>query len=1096
MAKSEGSGLSLTSQQLLAVETWDKDVLVTAGAGSGKTRTLVARYMALLERGVSPRKMAAITFTEKAAREMRNRVRSHVEQRVKESVSFEDQIHWQNLQAQMDSARIGTIHSLCAEMIRTHPVEACVDPDFSVLEEGQAAALKAEAVQDTLAWATGQEETAALFGFFSTSRLSELLHFILDHRLDMSSVLIDLEALDRGWDLCLLEIMAFITREDVLDGVRLLKTLDNHGELVSDAGEKFAEQVRAFFSTWHTLLLALEDEDLILAAQTLFQIRREHMRMNIGKKASHAKMTLREIREIFDEYLAPWVGGARSSDLAPNEELERQMEKVLPRLEILLTYAMSSYRAALDATYSLDFDDLECKALEILQHDSIVKHWQLELQSVLVDEYQDTNARQQQIIQALCAGRSGSLFVVGDARQSIYRFRGADVTVFRRLQEELKEAKGAVVELDLTFRAHPGLLRTLDGLLAPILGTEDLPDVLYHVPYTRMESARDKAGDGIRLPFIEFLCGIGPSAEEARPVTAQILVQRLVEMYAEGQIRSWDDVALLFRASAGFQPYEEALESAGIPFVTVAGRGFYNRPEIRDLLNILKALADPEDDLAMAGLLRSPAFALSDAAIYQLRWDGTDCRSIWEALGGDLSELSSPDRECAERAHRIVASLIPLVDRLTVAELIKGLIDLTDYRAVMASSQSRLWRNVDKLLRDAHKSGIHRVRAFLDYIQTLRDVGVREGEAPAEAEGSVQLMTIHRAKGLQFEIVVLADASRGSSSRAQVAYLSPGIGLSVKPDRMDEASLIAKLAQWKDKRETLAEEHRLLYVALTRAREKVLINGYLSETRGGLSAWGWLKEFFEVIDIELPSLADMQDRWIQRELPSGDLVALWVGSTVGERKSIIEDKLEWPESQAKPLYQPLSVRRVDDADADEQAEPARDWRATGERVHAPAAAVGRMVHEAIRRWIAPQDPSLDDLLENLALQEGLVDTSQRRRAVRESRNLLERFWADPLRESIEQAEERYRELPYTLSLPQGGMDIGTIDLFYRDGEGWTIVDFKTDELRDREALDNAVEYYLPQMMRYKRAIRDLLNTDSQVLICFLDYQGEVECVEM
>jgi len=190
------------------------------------------------------------------------------------------------------------------------------------------------------------------------------------------------------------------------------------------------------------------------------------------------------------------------------------------------------------------------------------------------------------------------------------------------------------------------------------------------------------------------------------------------------------------------------------------------------------------------------------------------------------------------------------------------------------------------------------------------------------------------------------------------------------------------------------------------------------------------------------------------------------------------------------------VSRVDDADAEEQAEPARDWRATGERVHAPAAAVGRMVHEAIRRWIAPQDPSLDDLLENLALQEGLVDSSQRGRAVRESRNLLKRFWVDPLQESIEQAEERYRELPYTLSLPQGGMDIGTMDLLYRDGEGWTIVDFKTDELRDREALDDAVKRHRPQMMRYKRAIRDLLSTDAQALICFLDYQGEVECVKM
>jgi ATP-dependent helicase/nuclease subunit A len=1095
MEESETSNPKPTTKQLHAVEAWGQDVLVTAGAGSGKTRTLVARYLALLERGISPRQMAAITFTEKATREMRNRVRSQVTRRAKESATIEEQILWQNLVSQMDAARIGTIHSLCAEMIRTHPVEAQVDPDFSVLQEGQSAAMKAQAVQDALVWATGEEEIAALFRIFSTSRLSGLLHYTLDHRLDLAPFLEDPQGFNQGWQLAIREIEAFIKRMDVVQAVSNLDSMDERGRLETDAGLNFAEQVYAFLSTWRELKIALADGDLILATQHLFQMRRKHMRMNIGKKDSLAKRELLAIRDAYDECLDPWVGGAKSSDLPPSQEVEQLMQDALVRIRTLVAHTLSSYRASLDAAYSLDFDDLECKALEILKLEDIRNRWQSVLQAVLVDEYQDTNGRQQEIIQSLCEGRPGSLFVVGDARQSIYRFRGADVTVFRRLQEEMREPRGEVVELDLTFRAHPALLGLMDELLAPILGTQDLPDVLFHVPYSSMRSERKSAREGIAAPYVEILCGVGPSAEEARPVAAQVLAQRLIELYAERQIRRWDDVALLFRASTGFQPYEDALESAGIPFVTVAGRGFYDRPEIRDLLNMLRALADPEDDLAMAGCLRSPAFAISDEALYRLRWKGIERRSVWGALGGDLDELSDYDRESAEHAYQVFDSLIPFVDRLSVAELIKKLLDLTDYRAIMAAGHRRLWRNVDKLLQDARTSRIHRVRAFLDYIQTLRDVGVREGEAPAEAEGALQLMTIHRAKGLQFEIVVLADASRNLSGRAQVAYLSPEIGLAVKPDGMETPSLLMNLAQWIDKQESAAEENRLLYVALTRAREKVLISGHISERQSGVSAGGWLKVLFESLEMDLPSVVSQQERWIQHRLHSGDLVAIWVSAQGGEGKSPLRGVIEWPESQAESLYLPLSVVARNRADPELEAEPSRDWRATGVRVHAPAAAIGSMVHEAIRRWISPQDPSMDKLLEHLALQEGLVDPGQRGRAIHESRKFLERFWSDPLWQTISQAEERYHELPYTLSLPQGGMDIGAIDLLYREGECWTIVDFKTDELRDEEALDKAVKQYLPQLMRYKHAVQDLLHTDSQVLICFLDYEGDVKWVE-
>ncbi len=289
----------------------------------------------------------------------------------------------------------------------------------------------------------------------------------------------------------------------------------------------------------------------------------------------------------------------------------------------------------------------------------------------------------------------------------------------------------------------------------------------YAVPFSPLASYRAKPQAGISEPYIEFLYGLGDSADVAHESAAQLLAQRLLTLREEEKI-SWDQVALLFRASTGFPDYERALESAGIPFVTVAGKGFYDRPEIRDLLNILRALENPWDDLAMAGLLRSPAFGVSDAGLYQLRWSKPwrDPVSYRTAIAGDLSFLSEVDRDHAIRAKGIIEHLAGMVDRVAVAELLKQVSgrDALFCDSLGGRDGGSPARNVDKLLSDAQSSGIVRVGEFLEYIESLREAGAREGEAPSEAGGAVRLMTVHKAKGLEFPVVVIADASRGRPS--------------------------------------------------------------------------------------------------------------------------------------------------------------------------------------------------------------------------------------------------------------------------------------------------------------------------------------------
>jgi ATP-dependent helicase/nuclease subunit A len=526
--------------------------------------------------------------------------------------------------------------------------------------------------------------------------------------------------------------------------------------------------------------------------------------------------------------------------------------------------------------------------------------------------------------------------------------------------------------------------------------------------------------------------------------------------------------------------------------VTIAGGGFYNRPEVRDLLNMLRAISNPADDLAMAGLLRSPAFGLSDEALFLLRWRGEKRMPLWDSLRGDLDMLDERDQAHALRAVRILEVILPKVDRLPIAELLNTLVNKTDYRSALAASHGRLLHNLDKLILDAHRSNMVRVRAFLDYVQSLSDVGAREGEAPIVESGAVQLMTIHKAKGLQFPIVVLADASRRPRGNYQVAYLSPETGLAFTPDRLEGAPLVTRYANHIDRLESEAEEDRLLYVALTRSAEKLLISGHVVERKSSWRAEGWLRDLLQVLSLEISAETQPPDVWTEVEVAGGE----GIGVKVGTRQIEIEPQpgpaVAWPTSNELRLYKPIQRTAPLEADLERESESKRDWRATGRRVGAPAIAVGKMVHEALRRWKFPPDITLDRHLEAFALGEGLVEGGQRARAVAESKELLRRFWEDERRKEIEGAEERYHELPFSRPLPNGKPAIGVIDLLYRDDTGWTIVDYKTDELGDEEALRAIVEKeHYQQLLGYKSAVESLLGVTPRLFLCYLDYQDGI-----
>jgi ATP-dependent helicase/nuclease subunit A len=1117
--------LRLNGPQLEAA-TAPGDLAVAAGAGSGKTRTLVARYLGLLESGVPLRAIVAITFTDKAAREMRTRIRQAIAgwlQRQTFEGSCEPQVRttskvssWEEAFADLDAARIGTIHSLCAQVLREQPVEAArlgYPPGFDVLEEGHAAVLRARAIDEALAWAAEDDGASRLFGALREFGLRTTVATLLEKRLDADTAFERLtddpldgwaDALkdwlggqleDSRWRECL-DALASLRADDPTDAMEVARQeVLVHAGAVDDACQR-------------------GDLDAVLAALAALRaattLRGRQANWPDGALET-AREAMRDLRAYFDERLQPLADPKKPAAWA----LDEQVAGLVWILHAVYRRAADAYAQAKRAENGLDFDDLEAGALALLGDPAVRAAWQAGVRAVLVDEFQDTNERQREIVYALSGfgreradgpDRRGSLFVVGDAKQSIYRFRGADVTVFRRVQDDIVRGGGRIVPLDLTFRAHAPLVAITNRLLSPILDEMVRPGRPYAVPFAPLAAYRAESRGGIAPPFVEFLLGLGESAGQGRQAAAGGLAARLLELGDREGVQ-WSDVALLFRASTTFSVYEDALEQAGIPFVTVAGRGFYDRYEVRDLLNALSAVADPTDDLALVGLLRSPAIGLTDAALYLLRFpplpvvpreSDTPC-SIWPILNHPaLPEIVPPDDlGRAVIGRDLIAELHDLAGRVGVAVLLKRLLDRTRYRAALQTSAggARARRNVDKLLTDAHASSLVSVREFLEYVRALHDVGVRESEAPTEVGSAVQLMTVHKAKGLEFPVVVIADAAHtGHRDTATVrldAHL--GVTLNLRDRDDDRRPATYRLAALHDAERDEAEDRRLLYVAATRAREKLLISAHSRVLKGGgLSATGWLKLLGQGAGLDEIAVAGTPV--VPQSLPLPHDIGCTLYPWLEERQALeqaADHVSRVAYSMERDLVAPLVVP-VAETDPKLAHPPRRVWRVVPQtkRARAPAWVVGTLVHAALRHWSFDEE-KLKPFLRPFALEIGVVDEAEIHAAVAEARRLLRRFRAHPLWSEMD-AAQRWHEVPF--SVVEDGRSVnGIVDLLYRAGEVYTIAEFKTDEVHAAADLQPHIqnEAYDEQVRRYARAVGVLLGMKVRATLVFLNVDNDI-----
>ncbi|MEI7625282.1 MAG: UvrD-helicase domain-containing protein [Actinomycetota bacterium] len=1088
MSVCEGSGAALgpggrelTDEQLEAVSLRDGPLLLDANAGSGKTTVMVERFVrAVLCDGVGVASILAITFTDKAASELRGRIRSRF-------VELDEP----ERAREAEGAFISTIHGFCARVLHSYPLDAELDPGFEVIDELQASRLRRLAFDCALESVIkdgGQQALQALAQF----KLPELRTTIISVHDALRT-----QGQERPR-------LPDVTPRDIgAAGAQLLARAE---ELAGVLGGAKAKTDLAALEVVGVSRLRLDpdgafaDAEITLDGCQELKIPGRQSGLLKGEEAAGYRIAYGELRQAcFDHAALPtylWLG------------------------KLMAAFA-DDYAQRKGERSGLDFGDLELRTLALLRRHPLVRErYAKRFVHVMVDEFQDTNPLQLALLDELPNERR---FVVGDAFQAIYRFRNADVDLFRAERKRL-EALGRVRVLTSNYRSRPELLEAFnhafagavfdqgfEPLVAGKLEQRDMPPPAKGPVVELLVTSKD---DG----WLPELLGATSSSAIWRLAEARLLAQR-VRALCDGGRRA-GEIVLLMRATTDMALFERALEDQGVPTYLIGGRGYWSGRQVGDLVAYLALLANPRDDLRLYEALCSElAGVCSDTLVLLAQAAGS--RHICEVLDGTVEnqkafdQISKADAELLALfwsrfgEHRAAA---PRLGLDALIERVMGDAGFDLAILAMAGGERRM-ANVRKLMRFAREYEAiegRDLRGLVDQIDRLRDDtdgGDREGEAPIEGEDldAVRIMTVHRAKGLEFPVVCVADLGREQFSGDQ-SYLridrNSNIGLKVPElgDDDDQGAFawvdIAEVERAANK----AEERRLFYVGMTRAREHLILSGAAKlAALAKLDATepiGWIAAAVAGAQVGELSEEMMQCEatphrggWSPRiacSLNSPGTVGVVLAEDAQAPQAV---KFNVPAPQPQPLaplhpapggaglsslsqlsYTSISsykscgyrfyLERVLRLPAEAETASAK-----GDGVSAKLR--GTVVHELLEQ-VDFADPLLpqDDAIAAVGARHSATFTEQQ---CSEIADLVKGFFGSELCRRLAGAETVLREEGFGFLLPCQGSDPllinGAIDVLSWDGEDALIVDYKTDLIaKDAPDVLVAREYRTQQIV--------------------------------
>jgi ATP-dependent helicase/nuclease subunit A len=1090
----------------IIVEQTEETIFVEAGAGTGKTTELVGRILALIRSGVPVSRIAAITFTEKAASELAERVRKRIEASEAAAKTEEQRAVFSAALKELDQAAIQTLHSFARRLLSLYPLEAGLPPRIALRDDVEASL----AFDDR--WARFRDrllddpetERVLLRGLTTGLRLR-----------DLEAVA---ESFNQNWDR--LEDIALpaaaepaLDPERVLDPLRELAAMRRPG--VDDSLTKRLDSVEPWLAGLDGLSKSLRasngdkrdalELDLVRILAKMPQLAGTTSHGgNVGNSRYWSDIAgARQLLLEAEEARGAMLDGTRSWVLCD----------LLPRLAgFVLEGAQERRRNG-----ELEFHDLLVLARDLLRTRPDVRRALHErFPRILIDEFQDTDPLQVELAALLAhsgeqgpvswdqaATEAGRLFFVGDPKQSIYRFRRADIELFKR-------ARGAFaarhVPLSKNFRCRPGIIDWVNLVCARLFdGFGQLPDGR-QADWIPLQPGRDN----VKPPVVHVMGGpaedevLMPEVRrrEAEAIAAAVLAARKDNWLGQnerGKTTRYADIAILLPTRTNSPAIERALAAAGVPVRIESRSLLFAAQEIRDLTNILAAIDDPTDDVAVLAALRSPAFAMQDGDLLEHvkaggRWDYT-------------RETPDASPECVRDAMasllgfheaRWLLSIGALAERV-IAE--RRMLEL----AISTARPREAWRRLRFVSEQARALGdsgtVTSLRQFVHWLRTQASERVLIAEAVANEpdDDAVRILTVHASKGLEFPIVILAGLG------IEPRQIRPSIAWAHDANGRETAGVhIGRYGTYFDtpgydelwqneKVHEALERDRLFYVAATRAKERLVVSLFHKPVKARAG-----NDHLSRHARRACSTAECLSA-IQNEV--GDWPVLQIGMALGTGQaatSTLEDTAEERETWLKAREERVArlrqapVRAVttlvhgdqedDKPEPEIEEQPWRKGRA--------GTSIGRAVHAVMQTIDLATGDHLRETAESQALAEGIANEAAHVARLAESARTSPSIVAAV-------ATGRYwREL--YVGVPIGGMLVeGFIDLLYESPDGLVVVDYKTDSVRDEAAIDAAMERYRLQGAAYALALERALGKPvARAVFVFTEPRAEREVTDL
>jgi ATP-dependent helicase/nuclease subunit A len=805
-----------------------KHISLTANAGSGKTFVLARRFLSiLLEENISLNNIVAITFTEKAASELYKKIADELESRIVASAATEDERKLTKLRRELVSAKISTIHSFCTEILKEFPTEAGIDANFIPIDQRVSDELIVLAIEEIISSSLRNENELTkyiksnirLFGSLDT--LKQIIKKMINQRGVVSSLREniynnDSKLIAENLNRIFIKYFNKLYSESIKNVIVAIRIINNKVIAISKENE-FASQIT----------ISLEDLDFENSLFQSIKILNElfsNLLVKSGgvRAAKYLSKNNRDelINEI--ELVENFYSEFKSINYSENyKDAELALANFGNDILIIWEAVAKRYFEKKHAKGYLDFEDLLLFSELLVQRDDVKSYLAQRYEYFMIDEYQDTNEIQFNIfIPILDYLKRGNLFIVGDEKQSIYMFRGADLQIFNKTKEIIRERTddASLLQLPHSFRLSAQLTLFTNSLFTQLFAN---PNILFNeVGYDELICARSNSSDG----EIAFLISDGTEETESEN---ELVVSKIIEL-VKNRDADFKDIAILSRKRKSFTALEAKLLERDIPYRIYGGKGFYQQQEIYDIYNYLLFLTNPNNDEALIAILRSPFFMISDSELYEI--SKTNGNSFWEKLNNSSTKYSN-----------IIHELMLDIQKSKSAELsilIREILTTKGYFSKVVSKQNgnQILANLDKLISSAISFMNKGSVTLYDFVVYLKEfINKTEDESLAtigDDENIVKLMTIHASKGLEFPIVFLIDTNSkviNDQIKSKSISIDKEFGLLTKlpiDNYFEEYSSapIVGVHNFIAQKKSIAEAKRLLYVAVTRAENYLFVS--------------------------------------------------------------------------------------------------------------------------------------------------------------------------------------------------------------------------------------------------------------------------------